>query len=195
MIWDAHVEPIAKPVDEEGRQDFEAELESITAQAMPESQRIHEVGDPYPVVRFKVGGQAATQGSKTTGTMKSGIRYTRESNKRLPQWRTDVASAAGHAMGDHDLLTGPLELEAVFVFPRPKSHYTSKGALTKSAAPQTAPTSHQMGDTSKLIRAIEDAMQKIVYLDDSQITTISARKRWGVAAATYVTVRPDPVQG
>jgi len=103
--------------------------------------------------------------------------------------RTGLANELGQG---HELLEGPLLLDVVFVFPRPKSHFTSTGKLVKGAT--DAPTQHNIGDLSKLVRAIEDAMQGIVYRDDSQFTTfLSPRKRWGLSAATYITVRPDPL--
>ena len=155
--------------------------------------RILEPADQYPVIRFKVPGLARPQGSKTASVNKyTGRAVMREANKNLPQWRTDVAQAADHAMDGHELLTGPLLLDVAFIFVRPASHFTKTGKLVKGAP--DAPTGHNLGDTSKLVRAIEDAMQGIVYKDDAQITTLGRpRKRWGIAAATYITVFPDPL--
>ena len=155
--------------------------------------RILEPADQYPVIRFKVPGLARPQGSKTASVNKyTGRAVMREANKNLPQWRTDVAQAADFAMDGHELLTGPLLLDVAFIFVRPASHFTKTGKLVKGAP--DAPTGHNLGDTSKLVRAVEDAMQGIVYKDDAQITTLGRpRKRWGIAAATYITVQPDPL--
>lgn len=199
-LWPAEVEPMNQAVDDEQQQE---DLESFVARAFTgDTVVINEIADQYPTVRFKIGGAAAPQGSKTGFiARKKGAPVTegkvvlRESSKRNPQWRTDVAKAATDAMEGHLLLLGPLLLDVTFVFPRPASHRTSKGALTKAAALIGAPIGHNIGDCSKLVRSIEDAMNKIVYLDDSQISTIAAKKRWGIAAATYITVRPDPVDG
>ena len=61
------------------------------------------------------------------------------------------------------LWLGPILLECEFVLPRSPSHYTSKGNLTKNA-----PTIPQ-NDLDKLIRAVGDALSKVVYYDDVQV--------------------------
>jgi len=194
-LWPAVV-PEDPAVD---RDELEAEIAGMIdgalaiGTAIGLGPRISEPADQYPVVRFKVPGVARAQGSKNAFVNKrTGRAQMVETNKRLPQWRTDIAQAADAAMIGHPLLEGPLLLDVVFVFVRPASHFTSTGKLVKGAT--DAPTQHNIGDLSKLVRAIEDAMQGIVYKDDSQITTMGRpRKRWGLAAATYITVSPDPL--
>ena len=178
------------------RDDLEAEIQLMVD--IPDDREpfpmVREIADAYPVVRFKVPGTARAQGSKNAFVnRRTGKAMLVETNKNLPQWRTDVAALADHAMAGHELLEGALLLDVTFTFVRPRSHFTSKGALVKGAT--DAPTQHNIGDLSKLVRAIEDAMQGIVYKDDSQITTMGRpRKRWGLAAATWITVRPDPLE-
>ncbi len=80
----------------------------------------------------------------------------------LKSWKekvTEHASIAFHGAPWH----GPIELECIFFFARSKSHYTSKGALRKGA-PMIP-----RGDLDKLVRAIGDALSKVVYRDDVQI--------------------------
>jgi hypothetical protein len=190
--------PATVAEDEAGdRDELEAEIVKLvdaqfaTSLPSPEIGRIHEIADQYPIVRFKVPGIARPQGSKK-GYIRGKHVAMVEANTKLPQWRTDIAKAADEAMAGHPLLAGPLLLDVVFVFVRPQSHFTTTGKLVKGAP--LAPIGHNLGDLSKLVRAIEDAMQGIVYKDDCQFSTMGRpRKRWGLAAATYITVMPDPL--
>ena len=56
---------------------------------------------------------------------------------RLRDWQATVRIAARQAAGDQRLLTGPLRVELVFIFPRPKSHYGKRG-LRPAAPPYLA---------------------------------------------------------
>lgn len=145
-------------------------------------------------VSFTVPGVPAPQGSKVR------TRYgMREDNPATRPWRQAVAWEATVAMtatrGDVDFmpdsrvapLVGPLELEAVFYFPRPKSHYRT-GKLAGQLKP-SAPFHHATKpDGDKLVRAIGDAITGVVCRDDSQIVRCTFEKRYGQPRAE-VTVR------
>ena len=75
-----------------------------------------------------------------------------------------------------------------FDFRRPKSHLTSKGALTKAAP--LFPTGRQIGDTDKLIRSVCDALTGIVWYDDSQVVDITAKKRFRSRDQVIITITP-----
>jgi Holliday junction resolvase RusA-like endonuclease len=86
------------------------------------------------------------------------------------------------------LLEGALLLEATFYRPRPASHFGSgrnAGVLKASAPP--FPTVRP--DTTKLLRAIEDALKGIWYRDDAQIVDQAVRKRWGTTARVEMRVQ------
>jgi len=90
-----------------------------------------------------------------------------------------VAAAAQEAMQDRAPLTGALAVAFTFYRQRPRSHYgtgRNAGNVKPSAArrPVFAP------DTTKLIRAVEDACTSIVWRDDSQIVSQIGRKFYGV---------------
>ena len=201
-IWSGDV------VDKDTTTDLATEISTFVETLIPEALVINEPADGYPVVSFKVPGTPAPQGSKVAfnrrnkaGQVVSAQPIMKETGKRIAQFRTDVKIAADHAMGrdeqgqgGHPPLEGPVLLDVVFVFVRPKAHYNTKGQLNKQGLATPGPIGHNLGDLSKLCRAIEDSMTKIVYGDDSQITTFGRpRKRWGISAATYITVRPDPL--
>lgn len=94
----------------------------------------------------------------------------------LKDWRQAIAEAfrrtSTAAFGPFD---GPLVLGATFYLPKPKS-------AKKNAAPAKKP------DCSKLIRAVEDALSKVAYRDDSQIVKLVVEKRYAVDRAPGVEI-------
>jgi len=151
---------------------------------------------------FHVPGVPATAGSKRAIPLfdkKAGTYRTRPNgapmvvvvgdNKRGETWRESVrAECRRRFFGD--VHRGPVRLEAVFVFTRPKSHYrTGKNAqLLRDDAPKEHT---QKPDCTKLVRAVEDALNEIVWHDDSQITRTVVEKAWGApgqAPGAYVTI-------
>jgi Holliday junction resolvase RusA-like endonuclease len=148
------------------------------------------------VVEFLVHGEPAPQGSKTVGRSTSGRPFVREDNPNTAPWRNAVAAAAHKAMlverdddGPtyyRDPIGGPVRLEVVFVFSRPRSHFgTGRNAgLLKPSAPMFAA---KLPDVDKLVRAIGDALTGVVLVDDSRVVELRAEKRYGAPRA-YVTV-------
>lgn len=88
-------------------------------------------------------------------------------NPRLKQWRKTVSVEAQKAMGWTEPAgkNVPIRLEIVFYLPRAKSN-KSIDAVKKP-------------DLSKLLRAAEDSMSKIVYADDAQVTEVHCFKAYG----------------
>lgn len=126
-------------------------------------------------IAFLVLGKPQPQGSKTKG------RYgnIREANTNLQPWRDSVAWTAKKAMTEQEVeqFTGAVELQVEFMFARPKSHYTTKGALTKNA-----PMDHtSKPDLDKLVRSIGDSLVAAGLLrDDSLVVRVKAGKVWSV---------------
>jgi Holliday junction resolvase RusA-like endonuclease len=139
---------------------------------------------PELVFDLIVFGTAATQGSKVAGVAASGARFVREDNPDLKRWRTQVAEAVGKQHAGQLILGGPVGLDLIFYRPRGKTHYTSKGALTAAAKRTPYPT--MAPDCGKLARAVEDAMAKVVYLNDAQIVDVRVRKAWGMSACVRI---------
>jgi len=133
---------------------------------------------------FTVYGETATGGSKIPGKSKNGKLFVRDDNPRAREWKDRVGQVAGELMRNRPLYQGALLLNVTFYRPRPKGHYTSKGALTRSAPshPTTKP------DLTKLIRPLEDALRGIVFKDDAQICETLAMKRYGEPARVEVKV-------
>ncbi|HSW43504.1 MAG TPA: RusA family crossover junction endodeoxyribonuclease [Patescibacteria group bacterium] len=145
-------------------------------------------------LHFTVHGTPAPQGSKRH--VGHGVMV--ESSKRLPAWRTLVTDAAWAARNGAPALEGPVHLDVAFGFRRPRSHYgTGRNAerLRPSAPPW--PTGRNIGDLSKLVRALEDSLTDAgVWRDDAQVVSINAKRFWwdGPGAEVRV-VQPIPCVG
>ena len=122
------------------------------------------------MITFTVAGMPpAPQGSKR---WVGGSRMI-ESSKNVKPWRFLVQQAA--VALNQPTITGPVSLSCIFLFPRPKSHYTTKGTLKPSA-----PTYHSVKpDGSKCLRSTEDALVDAGLLqDDARIAISSHTKRY-----------------
>jgi len=120
---------------------------------------------------FRVEGMApAPQGSKNWLPN----RRMKESCANVKPWRALVTSAA-IATG-LPIIRGPVSMSVVFLFLRPKGHYTPKGALRASA-----PEHHAVKpDGSKLLRSTEDALTGSLMEDDARIVSCTWQKRYCV---------------
>lgn len=132
---------------------------------------------------FSVYGNAEPGGSKRAGMNKQGRIFVRDDNPKTQPWKLRIGQVAGELMAGREMFKGPLYLVATFYAPRPKSHYNKSG-VSRSAPryPTVRP------DTTKLLRPLEDALQGIVYADDSQIVEQLVRKRYGEPARVEVKI-------
>jgi crossover junction endodeoxyribonuclease RusA len=134
------------------------------------------------MIEFTVPGFAAPQGSKRAVKLRNGRVVLLESSAKVKPYRAVFALVAREAWKELPA-TGAVAVELCFRFPRPKSHFTSRGLL-RPALP-LAPT---RPDLDKLCRAALDAMTGVVYVDDGQVAMIAASKEWGETAETLVKV-------
>lgn len=133
-------------------------------------------------LKFTVHASAAPQGSKRH--VGNGIMI--ESSKRVKPFRQDVKFAALDAKPPDWKMDGPFRIEVFFQFIRPKSHFTSKGALTKSAP--SYPTGRNVGDIEKLLRAVHDALSEVLFTDDSQVVECHCYKLYALKPATTISL-------
>jgi crossover junction endodeoxyribonuclease RusA len=137
-------------------------------------------------VTFWAPGKPAPQGSKVR--TKTGMRE--QSAKTLNPWRKAVRAAAEEAMADAFYLDGPLVLQIDFKMPRPQYHFgtgRNAGALKTRYRYARCPVKP---DLDKLVRAIGDSLTETVYLDDSQIVRLVARKTYADdGTGALITVR------
>lgn len=148
-------------------------------------------------VSFTVHGVSAPAGSKRGfyNAKTQRVIVTDASDRSRP-WKALVADAAAQAMTFHGddgtsgyrpLLAGPLLVEMTFWMPRPKTHFGS-GKNAQTLKP-SAPRYHTSApDVLKLARAVEDAMQGVVYTNDAQIAAEILTKPYGSPARCEVRV-------
>lgn len=129
------------------------------------------------------GGSKRAFAHKTTGRI-----VVTEDCRRSKEWRAVVALAAQAAMGGMPPLAGPLAVSITFTLSRPKGHYgTGRNARTVRAGAPRYPTVKP--DTTKLLRAAEDSLKGICWLDDAQIVRQHAGKEYGEAPGVWIEIR------
>jgi Holliday junction resolvase RusA-like endonuclease len=136
------------------------------------------------IVSFVISGVPIAKGRPRLTTRNGFARaYTPEKTRRF---ETVVAEQARAALGPMDAFTGPVELEAHFSLPIPKSwsKRDKAAALAGSILPQSKP------DLDNYLKAIADGMNEVVYKDDCQIVSCRLTKRYGEEPGVAVTVRP-----
>ena len=146
------------------------------------------------VVEFRVLGTPRPAGSKISHAIRRRdgtyvaqadgrpVVVTREPSRHVGAWRHVIAATASDAMAKlgGELFTAAIKLDVVFVFARPKSHYSTgkRRGLIRDASPRYH--THRP-DLTKLLRAFEDALTGIVWRDDSQVAITHAVKQYSVA--------------
>lgn len=143
------------------------------------------------ILEFEVLGVAKTAGSKRSFIPKKGdgsfvtrpdgrpmVVTKDDAGKGGEDWRGDVKRAFQDATPEGwEPLDEPVWVQFEFYRARPKGHYgtgRNEGVLKASAPlfPTTKP------DTTKLQRAIEDALTKLAWRDDSIVVEASSSKFW-----------------
>lgn len=140
---------------------------------------------------FTVYGKQATQGSKRAFARrcKDGriVASIVDDNPRLKHWRTVVAEQA-QKHGPKVPIAGPVSVVVSFRFARPACHYgTGRNAGTIKPSARRKPIGKP--DSTKLWRAVEDAMKGIIWRDDSQVVDVRIRKNYGRRYSTTVAWR------
>jgi len=77
----------------------------------------------------------------------------------------------------HELFTGPVGMSVDIQFRRPKT--VEKGYW------HTNP-----GDSSNIVKAIEDGLNRVAWLDDRQVAKLGASKHWGDCDRIEVSIWP-----
>lgn len=100
-------------------------------------------------------------------------------NPKTKGWQQSIAQVASIELnrGIHSgqrFDEGPIALDVTFYLPRPKALLTKRNASIDHPHVKKP-------DTDKLARACKDALTGVVWTDDSQVTDLSARKRYCAA--------------
>jgi len=108
-------------------------------------------------------------------------------NKRTKPWSANVTAFAYQAMERATMFVdAPLAVELVFYVPRPQSHYGKRGL--RPSAPHYPRTK---SDVDKLARCTLDALEGVVFDNDSRISRLIAEKLYahtGIAPGVNITV-------
>ena len=107
------------------------------------------------------------------------------------RYEASVAKVAEAAMAGRDPFEGPLSLSLRFRMPIPKS--STKRVKTSMAAGEIPPTTKP--DTSNMVKAIEDAMNGVAFVDDAQIVRLFATKLYAEVPGVDVRVEAFEPQG
>ena len=131
-------------------------------------------------LRFVVHGRPQQKGSKDLALgAPPGRRHQRLAgqnvNPNAKPWQQTVSAAAADAIAPGPLLRGPVAVELVFCFKRPKGHYgTGRNAgAVRAFAPQWMTT---MPDIDKLARTALDGLTGALIGDDAQVCDLSLVK-------------------
>ncbi len=102
-------------------------------------------------------------------------------------YETLIAEAARKAMGSSEPLKTPVAAFIYITVPIPQSYSKKRTAacLDGSERPCKKP------DADNILKAFFDAMNKIVYEDDSQIVSIHATKQYGLVGMVEVLVKEE----
>ena len=119
---------------------------------------------------FQVFGDPVPQGSKRAFVVKNRAVVVDDNKATLRSWRSAIVDAARAEMTFADPMElGPVRVTLMFFLRQPKR--------PKAAVPITKP------DADKLARAVLDGMTDAgVFRDDSQVTTLTVRKRYTTEA-------------
>lgn len=134
-------------------------------------------------IMFTIYGEPVPKGRPRFSTRgKFPVAYTPEKTKN---YESDVGMMAKAAMGSSKPLEGALEAFIYVTFPVPASYSKKRteACLSDSEKHTKKP------DLDNVVKAVLDGMSDIVFLSDSQITSIHATKVYGEVAKVEVMVR------
>lgn len=115
--------------------------------------------------------------ARTSGSHKTLNGRIVHANPKVKDWMDKIAWLFMARYGRPCLLTGACYLSVMVYLSRPKGDY-GKGKNAGKLLP-SAPKDHiKMPDLDKLVRAIQDALTKVVWRDDSQVNKITAEKHY-----------------
>jgi Holliday junction resolvase RusA-like endonuclease len=136
------------------------------------------------LLSFWVPGIPAPGGSKKTiRSKRTGAISVIDDAMGNAEWRRAVRAVARENMKGRKIAHGPLVLMVSFYMPRPDSHYIG-GRRGNGLKPDAATQHITKPDALKLMRSTEDAMTRVVWVDDSQVVR--------QVAAKYYVDEPSP---
>jgi Holliday junction resolvase RusA-like endonuclease len=133
-----------------------------------------------PAVTFEVAGDPVPQPrARITTRGGHGHAYT-PAGHAIHAYRAAIAAAA-RAAGATPTDRAPLTLVVDLVFARPKSHYRKSGL--KADAPVLP-----RADCSNVLKGVEDSLNGVAWVDDSQVGRVVVEKSYGTEGRTTVRI-------
>jgi Holliday junction resolvase RusA-like endonuclease len=134
-------------------------------------------------IMFTVYGEPIAKGRpRVTTRGKFPVVYTPEKTRT---YETEVGMMAKAAMGNTEPLEGALEAFIYVTFPVPASYSKKRTEACLSGSEKHI----KKPDLDNVIKSVIDGMDKIVFENDSQITSIHSTKVYGEVAKVEVVVR------
>ena len=124
------------------------------------------------MIKFQI--NARPQPKERSRSTKRGHHYTPD---RTVNFELLVAAEFRRQYPNHDPLTGPLGLSVDIQFAKPKT--VAKGYW------HTSP-----GDTTNIVKAIEDGLNRVAWVDDRQVADLRSIKHWGQTDRIVVSIWP-----
>ena len=93
-------------------------------------------------------------------------------------YEREIATLARNQMGSQPLMTDPLIVQLLFFLKKPPS--------AKRSYPTTKP------DLDNLIKAVLDAMNGIIWKDDTQVVDLHVHKRYSLNGNPHFVMKVDP---
>ena len=132
---------------------------------------------------FTVPGVPVGKGRPRAFRMGKGVRM--HTPDKTARYENLVAMAAKQAMAGRSLIEGSVQIDLTLVTTPPASWSKKRraAALAGETRPNTKP------DIDNVLKAICDAINGIVFVDDKQVCDATARKRFGETPGAHVTIQ------
>lgn len=133
-------------------------------------------------IEFTVHGHPAPKGSMRAAGNRVIPSGSKENAANQRTWVAAVshsailALAAAGSAGVIMFMGVPLRFTAIWRMQRPTKHFYRKGPLAGALLPTAPKYPTKAPDTSKILRATEDALNKLVFDDDARIAETMMRK-------------------
>ncbi len=134
-------------------------------------------------ISFTIYGEPVAQGRPKLTTINGMARA--YDPKKSRDWKDYVKLAAGEHAFDA-LLEGPLSLEVTIYRQTTKAISSSKKKSEAAEMGELLPVSKP--DVDNYLKGIKDALNGVIWKDDSQVTDVIARKRYSARPRVEVTI-------
>lgn len=130
------------------------------------------MGSERLIVELFAAGKVVPQPRTTDG--KQGVRIMAPARHAIRGWRQVLRMKAQDGMKGRTPVTGPIRLEVLFLFPRPKRLQKPKNINDMVLH------DNDSGDWDNIGKAVSDSFNMVVWMDDCQVSTVFLRKRFAM---------------